>query len=225
MNAIPPEKIYYPDSDGQPMADNTRQADEIVWLKTNLDELYADNPEVFVAMDLLWYPVEFHPEIRNAPDVFVAFGRPKGHRGSYRQWEEGDTAPQVVFEILSPGNRMGEMMRKLGFYERYGVEEYYLYNPEAFDLTVWQRDAETGKLEIVESESVVGWDSPLLGVRFDAPGDAEWTLYHPNGQPFRSPLEIRRELEQAKEQLEQVQTERDRLAAKLRELGISPDAI
>lgn len=218
MNAIPPEKIYYPDSDGQPMADNTRQADEIVWLKTNLDELYADNPEVFVAMDLLWYPTEFHPEIRMAPDVLVAFGRPKGYRGSYRQWDEEDVTPQVVFEILSPGNRFGEMMRKLDFYDQYGVEEYYLYNPETFDLTVWQRDALTGKLAIVESESVVGWVSPLLGVRFDSPGDTEWVLYHPDGQPFRSPLEIRRELEQ-------VQAERDRLAAKLRELGIDPTAL
>ena len=37
--------------------------------------------------------------------AMVVFGRPKGYRGSYRQWEEGGIAPQVVFEILSPGNR------------------------------------------------------------------------------------------------------------------------
>lgn len=52
---------------------------------------------------LLWYPVESHPEIRTAPDVLVVFGRPKGHRGSYKQWEEDNIPPQVVFEILSPG--------------------------------------------------------------------------------------------------------------------------
>ena len=34
----------------------------------------------------------------------VVFGRPKGRRGSYRQWEEDNIPPQVVFEILSPGN-------------------------------------------------------------------------------------------------------------------------
>jgi hypothetical protein len=39
----------------------------------------------------------------------VAFGRPKGYRGSYRQWAEGDTAPLVVIEILSPSNIVGEM--------------------------------------------------------------------------------------------------------------------
>ena len=65
----------------------------------------------------------------------VAFGRPKGYRGSYKQWEEDGIAPQVVFEILSPGNRRDEMVRKFAFYERYGVEEYYIYDPDTGDLT------------------------------------------------------------------------------------------
>jgi hypothetical protein len=40
--------------------------------------------------DLLWYPVEGHSEIRVVPhpDVLVAFGRPKGHLCSYKQWQE-----------------------------------------------------------------------------------------------------------------------------------------
>ena len=55
---------------------------------------------------------------------------PRGDRGSYKQWEEGGIAPQVVFEVLSPGNRAGEMRRKFQFYQRYGVEEYYIYDPD-----------------------------------------------------------------------------------------------
>ncbi len=39
----------------------------------------------------------------------VAFGRPKGERGSYQQWKENNIPPQVVFEILSPGNTQTEM--------------------------------------------------------------------------------------------------------------------
>ena len=49
--------------------------------------------------------------------MLVVFGRPKGYRGSYRQWVEGGVAPQVVFEILSPGNRLNEMIRKFKFYK------------------------------------------------------------------------------------------------------------
>ena len=97
--------VIYPDSDGQPMADNTLQFRWIVTIKEGLAHLFMDRPDVFVAGDLLWYPVEGDPKTRIAPDAMVAFGRPKGDRGSYKQWEEGGIAPQVVFEVLSPGNR------------------------------------------------------------------------------------------------------------------------
>src|SRR2546428_3824589 len=107
--------IIYPDSDGQPMAENTLQFRWIVTIEGGLEALFADDPDVFVAGDLLWYPVEGEPTIRAAPDAMVVFGRPKGDRGSYKQWEEGGLAPQVVFEVLSPGNRPAEITRKLGF--------------------------------------------------------------------------------------------------------------
>ena len=114
--------IIYPDSDSKPMADNTLQFRWIVLVKENLECVFRVAPDVFVAGDLLWYPVEGHPEIRVAPDAMVVFGRPKGERGSYRQWQEDHIPPQVVFEILSPGNTIKEMAKKLVFYERYGVE-------------------------------------------------------------------------------------------------------
>jgi Uma2 family endonuclease len=129
--------IIDPDCDGQPMSDNTKQFRWIVTIKENLELLFAQDPNVFIAGDLLWYPVEGNNTIRLAPDAMVVFGRPKGdspeatlcERGSYQQWKEGGIAPQVVFEILSPGNRMGEMNRKFRFYEQHGVEEYYIYDP------------------------------------------------------------------------------------------------
>ena len=39
---------------------------------------FNDDPNVFVAGDLLWYPVEGNPKVRSAPDAMVAFGRPNG---------------------------------------------------------------------------------------------------------------------------------------------------
>ncbi|MGQ9881557.1 MAG: Uma2 family endonuclease [Armatimonadota bacterium] len=60
----------------------------------------------------------------------MAFGRPKGHRRSYKQWGKDNTPPHVVFEILSPSNYFRPMLEKFRFYERYGVQEYYQYDPE-----------------------------------------------------------------------------------------------
>jgi Uma2 family endonuclease len=103
------QEIIYPDSDGQPMADNTKQFRWIVTIKEGLEWLFQDDPNVFVAGDLLWYPTEGNNVIRAAPDTMVIFGRPKGDRGSYQQWKEGHIAPQVVFEVRSPGNTQTEM--------------------------------------------------------------------------------------------------------------------
>ena len=44
----PTLQIDYPDSDGQPMADNTEQFQWIVLLKENLECLFAKNVDVFV---------------------------------------------------------------------------------------------------------------------------------------------------------------------------------
>jgi Uma2 family endonuclease len=238
---VAPAEIVYPDSDGQPMADNTRQAEVLVYLKTNLDDLFAAREDVFVAMDLLWYPAEGHPEIRLAPDILVAVGRPKGHRGSYRQWAEDGVAPQVVFEVLSPGNRRGEMDYKFDFYQQYGVEEYYTYDPHDFGFSAWRWSPDANRLRLVHPAD--GCVSPILGVRFDAPGDREWQIIGPNGRPFRPPIEVRQELErtqaawsraeadreraeaerdQATAERDRTAAERDRLAAKLRELGVDP---
>src|SRR3954470_156782 len=109
------DQVVYPDSDGEPIAENTLQFDWIMTIKGGLDALFKDDPNVFVAGDLLWYPVEGDNKTRAAPDAMVAFGRPKGYRGSYKQWEEDHIAPQVVFEVLSPGNRPAEMNNKRAF--------------------------------------------------------------------------------------------------------------
>ena len=52
-----PSQILYPDSDGEPMADNTRQFRWIVTVKEGLEYLFRNDPNIFVAGDLLWYPV------------------------------------------------------------------------------------------------------------------------------------------------------------------------
>ncbi len=214
--------IIYPDTDGKPMADNTWQFRWIVMLKSNLDWLFRNRADVLVAGDLLWYPVEGEPKIRVAPDVLVAFGRPRGDRGSYRQWEEGGVAPSVVMEVLSPGNRFTEMMEKLRFYERYGVAEYWLIAPESETLEVFVREGE--KLEAVEVGE--GWRSPQLGVRvLSEPGSLR--LFYPEGSPFQTFEQVseRAEWEAQRAEAERVAKEAAlaevaRLKARLRDAGL-----
>ena len=237
VTQLPPSTkkgIIYPDSDGQLMADNTKQFELIVLIKKNLDLLFVNDPNVFVAGDLLWYPVEGTNTIRKAPDAMVVFGRPKGDRGSYMQWQEDNIPPQVVFEILSPGNTAKEMIAKYKFYERYGVEEYYLYDPDTGELSGWLRSGS----ELAEIQQMASWVSPRLGIRFEL-SDSELQIYFPDGQRFLSYVEMAQEREQAQAQAEQAQAqaeqERQRaeqaqaqleaLHALLKERGINPEQL
>jgi Uma2 family endonuclease len=181
----PDQEIEYPDSDGEPMAENTLQYEWITTIKGGLDILFQHDPDFFVAGDLVWYPVEGDNTTRLGPDVLVALGRPKGHRGSYMQWREAGVAPQVVFEILSPGNRAGELARKFRFYETHGVEEYYVYNPDDNVLEGWLPQGD----RLVRIPEPNWWTSPRLGVRFEI-GTKPLRLYGPDDRPFATLLEL-----------------------------------
>ena len=242
------QNIIYPDDNGEPMSDNTEQFRLIVWIKENSELLFANDPNVFIAGDLLWYPVEGNNKLCQAPDVMVVFGRPKGYRGSYQQWHEDRIPPQVVFEIWSPGNRPGSMIKKFKFYERYGVEEFYLYEPQTLELTGWQRQEE--QLEAIEQ--IDGWISPRLGVRVQL-SETGLEMFGPDGEAFMSFVELAQlrrqaearaiEAEQLRQQAEQLQQqaeqratdtealleqERSRsqaLESRLREMGIDPNQL
>lgn len=198
-----PSPIIYPERDGKPMADNTKQMRWIVVLFGNLSALFAGRPDVFIAGDLLWYPVEGEPEVTNAPDVLVVFGRPPGDRGSYRQWEEGNVPLTVVFEILSPGNTVPEMADKLAFYEEHGVEECYVYDPDANHLQVYVRQGDV----LRRVRPADGFRSPRLGIRFDLSGP-EMVVWGPDGQRFLT-----------FEQLQAARKQAEQRVARLAELG------
>ena len=198
---VVPEDIDYPESDGLPLAENTDQLLWIVKLFSGFFGWYRNDPNVFVASDLLWYPVEGERDIRTAPDVMIAFGRPKGRRSSYRQWREAGVAPQVVIEIRSPSNTDAHLANLLEFYRMYGVEEYYLYDPDEDFLEGWHRS----RSRLVRNRRMNGHVSPRLGIRFDTSG-TELVVYHPDGRPFVAPdvqaEETEQEMEKAHRRVE-----------------------
>lgn len=233
-NPSSPAAMTYPQRHGQSIVDNALQLRWIVMIQANLEWLFVNDPNVLVAGDLPWYPVEGNPKICGVPHAFVAFGRPQGDRSTYQQWLEDDIAPHVVFEIASPHSTKAEMNHKLLFYDRYEVEEYYLYDPGNRVLTGWQRS--DGFLDLIEIMD--NWVSPRLGIRFDST-DRELRLFRPDGQPFLTYAEMADQAQQASQRLAQVEQELKQtqqqfedtwrksqaMADRLRDLGLDPDCL
>jgi Uma2 family endonuclease len=235
------DDIHYPEADGEPVANNTEHFELITSTKDGLEALFAEREDVFVAADLFWYPVKGEPKIVVAPDVMVAFGRPPGARRSYKQWEEDNTPFHVVFEFLSDSNTPVEMSKKAMFFDRHGVEEYYLYDIDKGDLQVFVRYA--GELLPVETDTN-GWVSPRMKVRFEVEKHIgkkklkkpQLVLYNPDGTRFLNYLEraqaqwaaeqAQRDAEQAQRDAEQAQRDAEQVRDKaLAELASERETI
>ena len=131
------------------------------------------------------------------------------------------------------------MTRKFQFYQRYGVEEYYAYDPERGELAGWLRQGS----ELREIPDMSGWISPRLGIRFDLV-NGELHLSRPDGRLFATFVELEQQREEAQRQAERerqakeeerlakeqerqakelAQQRVERLAAQLRALGVEPE--
>lgn len=80
-------------------------------------------------------------------------------------------APDLVVEILSPGNSRREMRDKLELYEEAGVLEYWIFDPERSIVFVYVMDMKTNKFvaqlphltdeDVLVSNSLEGVNIPL----------------------------------------------------------------
>ena len=216
--------IIYPETDGLPLSDNTKQLRLILTTKGGLDTLFQDK-KVFVAGNLLWFPVK-DSAASKAPDIMVVFGQDKSDRTSYKQWLEGNIRPQVAFEFVSLNNSTKEVeVDKLAFYQKHGIDEYYIHDPDEGTLKGWIREGTWFQ----PIEEMNGWVSPLMDIRFELVGN-DLQLYYPDGRPFETYSEVmrqrvlaERERDQAKAQLEQLTEQLSNLSPEqLKALGIDP---
>jgi Uma2 family endonuclease len=127
---VPPgqDEIEYPASDGQPMAETGLHVQAILQLFV----LFEDHLPVtdFIAADMYWYWEEGHPESRVAPDLMVVKGVGRAHRRSFFTWREGGAIPCIIFEMASEHTWHEDLWEKRPKYERLGVREYILFDPE-----------------------------------------------------------------------------------------------
>ncbi len=125
----------YPDSDGKPMSETDFHSNSMVWLRDALQDYFATTgrDDVYVGMNLLFYYEQGNPSGRRDPDVLVAKGVGNHWRLSFRVWEE-NVVPQVIFEISSPSTWREDLGAKRALYERLGVAEYFLFDPQGVCL-------------------------------------------------------------------------------------------
>jgi Uma2 family endonuclease len=126
-NKVHNSEIFYPSSDGEPLAESY---DHLYVIMTTLAMLLAHlkGQQATVLADQFLYYAQGFPRLRVAPDVMVIFNVEPGGRDNYKTWEEGQV-PSVIFEMTAPGTRSKDDVEKKHLYESLGVTEYWQFDP------------------------------------------------------------------------------------------------
>ncbi|MGI2906500.1 Uma2 family endonuclease [Tolypothrix sp. VBCCA 56010] len=221
---IPVTPIEYPDDDGKPMAEGDIQCSYLTYGISALKVFFQSRSDVYVAGNLFIYYEKGNPEAVVAPDVFVVFGVENRQRRSYKTWEENNKSPDFVLEITSKATRSKDQGAKKGIYAFLGVREYFQYDPTGDYLT-----PQLQGLRLVEGnyfpiasntleDGTVSLTSEVLRLELRVKyGDMRF--YDAATGKTLLTYEEEAAARQAAEEKAQ------KLAAKLRELNIDPDAL
>lgn len=227
--ALPPTQDELPCDDGIPMETQRHkmQMDLLLdtlqpWLDQQEDGYIGGNMFIYFSTQ----------QIRNqdfrGPDFFAVLGVPKQERKSWVVWEEGK-APNVVIELLSESTSDEDKTRKKNIYQnQLRVPEYFWYdpfNPEdwaGFDLQGGEyqslvRDANNRYISQQLDLALVQWHGVYKNL------ETVWLRWETlEGELLPTERELS---QQAQQEAEQAQQNNEKLAAKLRELGIDPDTV
>ncbi len=246
--------IYYPESDGNPMAETDAQFTPLTETVHALQQRYRDRDDVYVSGDLLVYYRMNDNTVRLAPDVFVVFGIDDHLRSSYIIWREEGKAPDFVLEIASPGTFVRDMTEKRALYAALGVTEYWRFDPTGQLFTpalVGERLTEEGEYESIEigagDDGILRGYSAVLELDVCQRPDGDLRLFDPETQTWLSYLaeevaarqaaeaerdEAQAARDEAQAARDEAQAARDEAEARaraleeqLRQHGLSPDQI
>lgn len=219
-------QIVYPSSDGEPVAETYVHFYALMVTLEVLRQYVQGRQATVLGNQFLYYAQGF-PRLRVAPDVMVIFDVAPGGRDNYKIWEEGQV-PIVIFEMTSQGTKSQDQEFKKTLYEQLGVLEYWLFDPKG----EWIEEKLRGyRLRRDEYEPIVDGRSEPLQLRLQVEGELIGFYREDTGDKLLIPDELAAALRQAEERSRQAE-ERSRqaeqqveeLKARLRSLGVDPDA-
>jgi Uma2 family endonuclease len=230
---IAPE-IIYPVEDGEPLAESYEHLRAIFNIFSSLTQYLMGQQALVLSNQFLFYS-QGYPKLRVAPDVMVIFDVAPGGRPNYKIWEEGQV-PRVIFEITSPSTRRQDQGLKYDLYEQLGVAEYWLFDPKGewiperlqgyqlhrgiYEL-IEDNISQALQLELKIEGQYIGFYRLDNQVKLLAP-DELFTAFQGEKQ---ARLEADFRAEQAQAQIEQEKLRIQQAIPRLRELGLSAEAI
>ena len=206
-----PEGITFPPGDlssNELPLESYLHLQQLILLLSCISWLWKDRMDYFAAGNLTVYysPLQRKTEDFRGPDFFVALGTERKPRKSWVVWEEQGKYPNVIVELLSDSTAETDRgLKKQIYQDTFRTPDYFWFDPQTLEFQGFHLvDGEYQELDANERGWL--WSQQLklhLGIH-----DRMLRFFTPEGQLVLTPEE-----------------RNAKLAAKLRELGIDPDAI
>ena len=208
---VPPGDLY---SD-EPTMESDLHVRQMLLLISCLDWLWQDRNDFFASGNLTIYfsPKQIKSQDFRGPDFFVVLDTERRSRKSWVVWEEEGKYPNVIVEILSASTAQSDRETKKQIYQKtFRTPEYFWFDPDTLEFCGFLLVG--GVYEaIAPNASGHLWSRQLelyLGIY-----NSRLRFFTPDGGLVPTPEEV----------AQQAQQQTNRLAEKLRELGVDPDSL
>lgn len=218
-SALLPREADLP-SEVYPM-ENSLHAAQVRLLVTILEAYWADRHDYFIGDNLTVYFSYEQTKKHDfrGPDFFVVTDTDPRHRNSWVIWEE-NKFPDLIIELLSETTVDNDRGVKKDEYERrFRTPEYFWYSPETGEFAGFRLRGERYE-EIPLDERGWRW-SEVLNLYLGA-HEGFLRYFTPRGELLPTPL---MEAQQQARRADSEKQRADKLAARLRELGLDPDQL
>lgn len=215
---FPPGDLY---SDEPPLETDLHR-DQIDLLIRLLKWYWRDRQDFYASGNLTIYysPTQRKSSDFRGPDFFVVLGTERKPRKSWVVWEEDGKYPNLIVELLSESTAATDRgLKKQIYQDIFRTPDYFWFDPHSLEFEGFHLvDGTYHPIELTEQ----GWRwSEQLGL-FLGVHQEQLRFFTAEGELVASPEE------DAAVERERAEAERERnekLAAKLRELGVDPDTI
>ncbi|MEE3720023.1 Uma2 family endonuclease [Tumidithrix elongata RA019] len=237
-------EIIYPSSDGEPLAE-TQQHVLAILMTLMVLRLYLQEQQAVVFADQFLYYIEGKPRARVAPDVMVVFDIEKRLYPNYKIWE-GQQTPAIIFEVTSAGTKEVDWNFKKTLYEQLGVTEYWLFDPygewvpkqlQGYRLNedgiykpIADNCSEVLQLKLQAEEYLIGFYRLDNGEKLQTLEELDKTVQEAKQRAEQADQRAEQADQRAEQEAQKAEQERikaeqerlraDRLAEKLRQLGV-----
>ncbi|MGK5095349.1 Uma2 family endonuclease [Deltaproteobacteria bacterium TL4] len=201
MLAPQSQEIYYPESDGKPMAETDLHRNLLLKL---VDSLQCAFPEAYVSGNICLYYEEGNPRKMISPDALLCLSHPPEEKRVYLSWEENHQL-DLVMEFSSQSTYREDHFKKLRIYEQILKVPYYvIFNPIRIYLNVFS--LVNGQYVMQETDQRGLYTLKKLGIRIGIENFNSLRLYDQEGQPI--PTSVEAERQQKEEERRQKEEER-----------------